>query len=125
MPVFVLFDADGHIHNESQRPRHEKDNKALMPLLEINEPPFPVGNLFSANYAIWETNLTKTVRADFPEADFSRITDAARQRYGHEGGLEKNDLFIADWLTAAHREGFRSGTLTRLCQSMITFAQTL
>lgn len=125
MPVFVVFDADGDIQNESQRPRHEKDNKALMALLGINEPPFPSANLSGTNYAIWKTNLTKTAKADFPEADYIRITEAARLRYGQEGGLEKNDLFIADWLAAAHREDLSSETLSQLCQSITRFAKTL
>jgi len=125
MPIFVLFDADGDNQNQWQRPQHEKDNKALMGLLGIHELPFPNASVWGANHAIWQTNLTKTVKDDFPEADYFRITEAARQRYGQEGGLEKNDLFITDWLAAARREGLSSGTLAQVCQSIIAFAKGL
>ena len=125
MPTFVMFDADGDNQNQSQRPKHEKDNKALMALLSIDELPFPNANVWGTNHAIWQTNLTKTVKSDFPEPDYNRITESIRQNYGQEGGLEKNDLFIADWLSAARNERLSSSILAQLCQSIIAFAKSV
>ena len=124
LPVFVVFDADGDNMKPDQRPKHEKDNCALLYLLRSADVPFPADNVWGANYAIWPTNLTKVVRADFPEADYTHITETVRQHYALEGGLEKNDLFIAEWVSLAHSEGLRSATLENLCESIIRFAST-
>ena len=125
MPVFVIFDADGDTQRLDHRVQHEKDNKALMTLIGVDEGAFPAENLGGANYAIWQTNLTKTVKSDFPEPDYERLTESARQHYAQEGGLEKNQLFIADWLSSARNEGLSSGTLNQLCQSILTFARNV
>jgi putative ATP-dependent endonuclease of the OLD family len=125
MPVFVVFDADGDTEKPEHRVQHEKDNKALMTLIDVNGGPFPETNPSGANYAIWQTNLTKTVKSDFPEADYDRLTESARQHYAQEGGLEKNQLFIADWLSMARGENLSSNTLAQLCQSILAFARSV
>src|SRR5690606_8067821 len=33
IPAFAIFDADGNITNANARPKHEKDNKALLSIL--------------------------------------------------------------------------------------------
>lgn len=124
LPVFVVFDADGDTARQDHRTRHERDNQALLNLLNAAHPPFPTGNIFGSNYAIWETNLTKTVREDFPEAEYSRITEAARLNYAQEGGLDKNHLFIAEWVSSAKNAGLSSANLTTLCQSILQFARS-
>ena len=122
LPVFVIFDADGDATKPEHLQKHEKDNQTLMNLLNRREDPFPMANVCGANHAIWDTNLTKTVKADFPEADYARITQTVRQNYAQEGGLEKNHLFIAEWISAARDEGFTSKTLNDLCNAIICFA---
>lgn len=124
LPVYVVFDADGDTVRADHRIKHEHDNQALMRLLSITDPPFPATRVLGDNHAIWDTNLTKTVRADFPEADYSRVTSVARLGYAQEGGLEKNHLFIAEWISAARRENLASATLQNLCQSIIRFARS-
>lgn len=121
LPVFVIFDADGDTTRPDHRRKHEIDNLAIMSLLGVAHDPFPQ-TVWGQNYTIWETNLTNTVKADFG-ADYERIANNVRQHYAQEGGLEKNDLFIADWVTAAHNENLRSATLMRLCQSILDFAR--
>lgn len=121
LPVFILFDADGDTTREDHRRKHEIDNRAIMSLLGVTHDPFPQ-TVWGQNYTIWETNLTRTVRADFGD-NYERITNRIRQHYAQEGGLEKNDLFIADWVTAAHNENLESVTLIRLCQAILDFAR--
>ncbi len=87
--------------------------------------PFPAANVFGQNHAIWKTNLTDTVKADFLVADYDRFTNAARLFYAQEGGLEKNDLFIADWLSVARTSNLASATLGQLCQAIINFARAI
>jgi hypothetical protein len=66
--------------------------------------------------------LPRWVKGDFGP-NHERLTDAARQHYAHEGGLEKNDLFIADWVSAARGEGLSSHALTALCTAIMEFAR--
>jgi putative ATP-dependent endonuclease of the OLD family len=120
--VFVVFDADGDELGETRRPKHRKDNQALMALLEVSSDPFPVDTIWGHDHAIWSTKLGDQVKADFG-AHHARLLEDARLRYAQEGGLEKNDLFIADWLSAAHDEGLESPTLKRLCGAILDYAQ--
>ncbi len=123
LPVFTIFDADGDTIKEEHRIKHEKDNRALMNVLDIDDPaPFPSGVIWGPNYVVWPTNLTKMVRNDFDSVQYERITNRVRQSYAQEGGLEKNHHFIADWVTQAYQEGLRSPTLERLCEQILQFA---
>jgi len=122
LPAFVVFDADGNTTRQDYRAMHERDNRALISLLGAAHQPFPDNNVVERNYAIWATNLTATVKADFG-ADYERVTNAARGSYAQEGGLEKNDLFIAEWLSQARRENLFSPTLGMLCNSILDYAR--
>jgi putative ATP-dependent endonuclease of the OLD family len=122
IPVFTIFDADGDVQREDHRIKHQRDNAALMRLIGAAHPAFPAANVLGQNHAIWETNLGNAVKADFG-ADYDRLANAARVNYAHEAGLEKHELFIADWLAAARTEGLTSSTLQTLCTSIIEFAR--
>lgn len=124
VPVFVVFDADGNTVNPDHRNKHERDNRALISLLGATCGPFPSANICAGNHAIWPSSLTEVVKADFG-TDYQRITNAVRLNYAQEGGLEKNDLFIAEWVSTARSEGLASATLTQLCASILTFARTV
>lgn len=122
VPVFVVFDADGDTARPDHRIKHERDNRALVSLLGATHNPFPATNIFAANHAVWTTNLTRVVKEEFGE-NYDRVTNAVRVSYAQEGGLEKNDLFIAEWLAASRSDGLASATLAQLCQSILTFAR--
>lgn len=122
LPTFVVFDADGDVINENRRPMHERDNKALLDLLGVASDPFPAATLWGNNYVVWPTNLTKVVREEFGEA-FNREAEPMRLRFADEGGLEKNSLFIAAWLTEATNKGDSSESLKKLCQSVIAYVK--
>lgn len=121
MPVFLMFDADGDTEGE-RRAKHERDNLALQNLLGVDLGAFPATDVLGRNHQIWRTCITDAVKADFGD-DHMRLTEAARQHYAQEGGLEKNELFIADWLAAARAEGISSQALSALCQAIIEFAR--
>lgn len=123
LPAFVIFDSDGHDANQDRRNQHERDNKAIISLLGVTQEPFPDEDVVASNFAMWKENLGLCVKADFG-SDYERLTNAARVRYVHEGGLEKNDLFIADWLSEGDKEEIRSGTLDRLCEAILAFARS-
>jgi predicted ATPase len=122
IPVFVVFDSDGDTVKPEHRTKHERDNRALMGLLNVTQSPFPVADVLGDDHAIWQTNLTKRVDADFG-ADCPAYKEAARLHYAQEGGLDKHDLFIADWLSAAHADGKTSSTLEALCTSILQHAK--
>lgn len=124
LPVFVVFDADGDTQREDHRNKHERDNRALVRLLGQAYAPFPDALILSANHAIWPTNLGNMVKADFGE-HYEPLVSAARARYGHEGGLEKHDLFIAEWVAAGRQAGHASATLQSLCAAILGFARTV
>ena len=63
--MFTLFDADGNITNLNQRPRHERDNKALLKLLGGNDSdPFPNVTAWGASYVQWATNIGNVLKAE-------------------------------------------------------------
>lgn len=123
IPFFVLFDADGDTEREAHRIKHEKDNAAILKLLDAEIDPFPETDHVDRNFAVWKSNLTQTVELDFGE-DIAPYKESARKQYAHEGGLEKHDLFITEFLTAAHGDGKRSNTLESLCDAILEYART-
>ena len=122
LPVFVVFDADGDTVRKDHRIKHERDNRALIVLLGADNDPFPTVDISGQNHAIWKTNLGDAVKADFG-AHHERLTNAARVSYAHEGGLEKHDLFIAEWVSAGRQEDLSSPTLQQLCNAILSFAR--
>lgn len=124
LPVFVVFDADGDVQREAHRTMHERDNRALITLLGQSHAPFPNECIISENHAIWSTNLGAVVKTDFAE-HYEPLVNAARARYGHEGGLEKHDLFIAEWVSAGRQAGHASPTMQRLCTAILDFARAV
>jgi hypothetical protein len=124
VPAFVVFDADGDTQRLDHRMKHERDNRALISLVGQAYSPFPEAPIVGGNHAIWPTNLGDIVKADFAE-HYDSLVNAARVRYGNEGGLEKHDLFIADWLAAGRQADHASATLQRLCTAILDFARAV
>jgi len=124
IPVFTVFDADGDTERLDRRAKHERDNRAIISLLGAEHDLFPLSDVIGNNHAIWSTNLGDCVKKDFGE-NYDRLAESARQHYAHEGGLEKNDHFIVEWLTAARKENLSSATLQQLCEAILAFAREL
>jgi predicted ATP-dependent endonuclease of OLD family len=123
IPVFVIFDADGDTTRPDHRIKHEKDNKAIIELLGKTTDAFPESDCIEGDNAIWKENLTRTVEGDFGE-DCAKHKEEARKHYSHEGGLEKHDLFIADFLASANDDGKTSETLSKLCDAILLHAKS-
>jgi putative ATP-dependent endonuclease of OLD family len=124
LPVFLVFDSDGDETQESRREKHARDNSALISLLDAGLEPFPAENVIGENYAIWQSNLGSEVKTDFG-AEHTRFLEGARTTYHHEGGLEKHDLFIAEWLSTARSEGLKSEKLDQLCNAILSYAESV
>lgn len=124
LPVFTIFDADGDTKRKDLRTGHKSDNKALISLLDVNYEPFPSENIIKKNHAIWKTNIGSVVKAEFGN-HYNQVVESAHVHYAHEGGLKKNEFFIAEWLNIARKKGIASQTLQQLCAAILDFARTL
>lgn len=122
IPVFIVFDSDGDTKKPDNLRKHELDNGILIKLLDREYDSFPTENIIFENHAIWPTNMADSVKADFGD-DCDRFINQIRNSFANEGGLEKNNFFIADWLTHANSEGKSSITLTNLCDAIISHAR--
>lgn len=122
LPVFLVFDADGREENESRRIKHEGDNRALMSLAGVPGPPFSDVVLHGPDYTIWPNTISDVVEEELGAA-LNTYKDAVRAHYGHEGGMEKNELFIADWMNGAFEGGLRSQALDDLVVRILAHAE--
>jgi hypothetical protein len=125
LPIFTVFDADGNTVVDAHRIKQEKDNNALVHLLGIESDAFPEEDILGVDHVIWKTNLTIAVKEDFEPGDYSNFIDTARNAYGHEGGLEKNGMFIAEWLTIAHQQQKISQRLQAACAAILEYARNV
>lgn len=124
IPVFLVFDSDGHEARPEVRLMHEHDNRILLNLCGlVSEQPFQTSILWSDRCVMWTNEMGITVDADFTEADKLAFKSEARKVNGQVKSLDKNSLFIAAYLNASWDAGKRSGTLERLCASIMTFAR--
>jgi predicted ATP-dependent endonuclease of OLD family len=124
IPVFIVFDSDGHEARPDVRPKHEKDNRTLLNLCGLTgEQPFQAATLWKDKCVMWTSEMGPIIDADFTEQDRQRFKEAGRLSCGQVGGLDKNALFIAAYLMSAWDAGQRSPTLARLCEAIIQFAR--
>jgi predicted ATPase len=126
LPVFVIFDADGNQQSRpDQKKHHENDNKALLTLLGSSSDIFPSATVLASDHAVWPENIGASVKADIPAEKLQPIQDQLRVTFAHESGLEKQELFIAEWLCAVHSQSIPIPTLSNLCQTILCLARTL
>lgn len=129
IPCFVVFDSDGvSVGNASAdrqrelRPRHERDNRALLRLLGTpDQEPFPNDIIWGDRYAFWPDNLGSCIEADAGE-HWLPAGNVASAAYGSVGGLQKNSLHIAARLSELQRLGASVATLDRLTRRILEFA---
>lgn len=122
LPAYTVFDADGNCRSGDQRRRHEADNQALLALLGEPSTPFPAATLQGSSCTVWPSNLTEVVKQDFG-GRLDKFKEPVRVNFAQEGDLEKNVLFLAEWLTAASDAGCQSPSLAGLCNSILEFAK--
>jgi len=123
VPYFLVFDCDKDCRGEDRR-KHEPDNKTLMSLVggPIEEA-FPDAGFNNACCKAWSESMGKAVESDFEAADLQRFKDAARVTCGQAKSLNKNSMFIAEWLTFAQEAEKESSTLRSLCEAILDSAR--
>lgn len=124
VPYYVVFDADGGQQSSAHENKHRSDNVALFNLLQSEADAFPSENICEQDHAVWKDSLTQAVSEEVG-ADCDKYKEAARVLYAHEGGLEKHDLFIAEWVSAAYQDGMRIECLESVCDKIIRVAGNL
>jgi putative ATP-dependent endonuclease of OLD family len=124
IPVFAVFDADGNITNTNQRPKHERDNKALLTLLEGDfTQPFPTSVVWSNKFVQWPTNLGDTLKMEVGQNDWDQSFGEATKGLGNpEGSYAKNPLHIGNHLEILQSKGKAPQAIEKLCQELIRFA---
>jgi predicted ATP-dependent endonuclease of OLD family len=124
IPTFTVLDSDADMPDKNgSRIKHEKDNTAILKLCGIATPdPLPADTLWGTNVVMWKSNMGKVVEADIPATELQKYQQTARQNCGQVEGLEKNALFIAEWLKLAWDGGHKSPTLERVCNEILKFA---
>ena len=124
IPFFVLFDADGDETNVPNRAQHEKDNKCILNLCNMDSvEAFPQEIYWGDNVVVWPTKIKKTVRADFTEGAFVEAENTVRSQYNLFTGVrDKNQILIAYTLNHLNDQSMQSTSLIKLCGSMLRYA---
>jgi predicted ATP-dependent endonuclease of OLD family len=123
VPYFLVFDCDKDCR-EQDRDKHEPDNKTLMSLVGgPADDAFPDTGFDKDCCKAWSENMGNAIEADFDAGDLQRFQDSARATCGQARSLNKNSMFIAEWLSCANDEGKESATLRSLCEAILASAR--
>ncbi|HVB98918.1 MAG TPA: AAA family ATPase, partial [Candidatus Dormibacteraeota bacterium] len=126
IPTFLVFDADGDKASESEQPKHERDNLALLRLAGVEKPQaFPPSIFSTRTLIMWPKQIGRAVREDVGEAEWERCETVVRDRhrlYDLEKS-RKSALYIGMTLTVLYEGGGRCKPLEFLCKQIISFAQ--
>ena len=122
IPTYVIFDADADKPDKNgSRAKHEKDNKALLALLDKpDEDSMPDAAVWSKGFTMWHSDIGSVVTADIGRENWEAFCAKADKRYGHAGGLRKNALHIGASLAFAWEEEKHSANLKRLCTEILS-----
>lgn len=121
IPTYVVFDADADKPDRNNsRAKHEKDNKALLALMDAaEEDPMPQDTIWGNGFTIWHSDIASVVGTDIGKDDWIKYRSQADHLYGHTGGLGKNSLHIGTSLAFAWDDGKQSTNLLRLCNAIL------
>ena len=123
IPTFVVFDADTNEAKQDRIQQHRKENASIQKLLgERGVDDWPTADRWGHNYVMWAKNMTAMVEEEMG-AKWHQYMQAACDKYGHPGGLQKNPLAIAYAMELAQKEGTKSVGLVRLITKILDFAE--
>lgn len=123
IPTFVVFDADTKETKQDRIQQHRKENASIQTLLgETDVDNWPTADRWGHNYVMWAKNMTAMIEEEMG-AKWHQYMQAACDKYGHPGGLQKNPLAIAYAMELAQNEGTKSVSLVRLITKILDFAE--
>jgi len=123
IPTFLVFDSDSDAKS-GWIERHRKLNATLLNLAGISPEPFPAQTLWQNDLVQWPTQLSAVVEKEFDEMVLNQAKIEAHKSFPSTGDLAKNALFIPKMLEQTWKQGEKSTSLTRLCNSILSFAES-
>lgn len=124
MKYYVVFDSDANIEDQDKRKYHRNDNTAILKLCGYDgENPLPDSTLWKPNLTMWSSNIGNAVINELNGEPFDKIRNQVRQEYGAPGGIEKNTIYISEFLTRAWENDIKSESLKTLCENILTYAK--
>ncbi len=123
IPFMVVFDADSSTPEaDGKRAKHEKDNKAILEIVGLKAPPFPLGHMFEERAVIWKENIGDAFAEDCGEKH-GKIKEKAAQNLDQLSGLDKNILAIAERISVAKDEGLKLLIMEKLVSQIEKFCK--
>ena len=127
MPVFTIFDADiDRCVKPGDKKKHERDNKCLINLCEVDADPIPTDHYFGSNCVIWKTRILDSVREDFGADTWDTTIKNTREKYDFNAGVRpKHPLLITHSLEMLDIEGKQSKLLNQACDNLLKYAKSV
>ena len=124
VPAFVVFDGDCDKAKGSDRNKNETDNKCILNLCGLELAPLPDSPHFTDRLVMWQTRIGDEIRLEIGHEKWNKAEATARAQHGLIDGVrQKNPLVIAATLEILWKEGIRSASLDRLCNSLLKYAE--
>jgi putative ATP-dependent endonuclease of the OLD family len=129
---YVVFDSDGDTPADTEdkktgnRARHERDNLAILALVEVPTPiAFPQSTFWFKGLTSWQNSIADVVKNEIGLENYKKLREDTKTKYDMvESNLEKNSLFIGYLMAEAWAQGKKSPTLVKLCEEILTFAKS-
>ncbi|MBN1816243.1 MAG: ATP-binding protein, partial [Sedimentisphaerales bacterium] len=126
MPVFIIFDADGNEKNADERTNHEKNNKCLLRMMNVDgSQPFPSNALYSSQVIMWPDNIARSVKTDFGLEVWTTAMNQAVNTKGLHGVRQKNSFLISGILEILFNQKKQSQTLLNATSGILSYARKI
>lgn len=128
IPTYTVFDADGDkCQTPEKKARHENDNKVLLSICNAAAKPcFPADTEWGDHYVMWKDDIGSALKSDIGAAAWEKHQGLARAQLSADGAaeLEKNPVFICEFIASCWDAGLKFPTLEKLCTKIIDFAKS-
>jgi len=130
IPVFSVFDSDGHLKAEteaekSKKEKQKKDNMVLLNLFNAEEiNPFPEDTYWGSNIVMWKSDIGNIFKDEIGKTDLNKFKNIADKEYGQIGNLNKNILHIGTLIRLAWDGDKKSTSLMKLCEEIIKYGES-
>ena len=129
IPVFVIFDADSDKkEKEGQQKHHERDNKALLNLLDEDiENFFPDSTIWGQKCTVWSKNISETLKEEISEAIWDKTIAQTARLFGlsnPDKNLKKKTMHIGEHLKLLKEQKVSIPSLDKLCNQILDFGNS-
>lgn len=129
IPVFVIFDADSDKkEKKDQQKHHERDNKALLNLLDEDiENFFPDSTIWGQKCTVWSNNISETLKEEITEAIWDKTIAQTARLFGlsnPDKNLKKKTMHIGEHLKLLKEQKVSIPSLDKLCNQILDFGNS-